>query len=529
MAQRLLVGIRLQNQAMDRLHAPPAPDEFPGQPVDKLGMAGPASVLPQIAGLGHQPRAEVVLPDAIDHHPGGKGVVGTGDPFGQHLAPVGQSLQVHRIGVSGHRAEEARLDFLSPQEVVAAFQHVSAHRVPQGGVGSREGHGLEIARIVGVGETGGLLAQQLVKVLLLLAEEHSLLHGPSQIGVADVQGPVLEILGHDRPAVGLHAGLELGVLSFSQGLSGFQDGVPGGSLLFPDLGPAAGQFELGKGDGRGLEQQRGEEGLQPVVVSGGNGVVLVVVAAGATQGHAQEDRTGGADHVVEDIPAPLRTSVPLHRNPLVEEPGSQLGLVPVVAIGFAGDLFLDESIVGAILVESPDHVVAVSPQMGAGIVGRLSPGVGVANQVQPVPAPADAVIVTGKQPLDLPAIGLGGRILEKAFGFLRSGRQSDQAEIEAPQASPVGGGRRRDHSLLFQPGQDEGIHPVLDPGAVAHLGHRRFGQGRPGPGERPLPAPSIGSRRQFVNPLGDGCDVGFRQRIAGERHPRLLFPLEVLD
>ena len=87
----------------------------------------------------------------------------------------------------------------------------------------------------------------------------------------------------------------------------------------------------------------------------------------------QEDRTGGPHHVIEDIPAPLGPSVPLHRNPLVEEPGPQLGLVPEVAVGVAGDLFLDEPIVGSILVESPDHVVPVSPQVGAGIVGRLSP------------------------------------------------------------------------------------------------------------------------------------------------------------
>ena len=284
-----------------------------------------------------------------------------------------------------------------------------------------------------------------------------------------------------------------------------------------------------KGTERGLEQQRGEEGLQPVVVAGGNGVVLVVVAAGATQGHAQEDRTGGPDHVVEDIPAPLRTPVPLHRNPLVEEPGSQLGLVPVVAVGVAGDLFLDEPVVGSILVESPDHVVPVSPQVGAGIVGRLSPGVGVAHQVQPVPAPADAVFGTGEQAFDLPAIGLGGRVPQKALGFLRSGRQADQAEIEAPQAGPVGGGRRRNHPLLFQPGQDEGVHAVFDPGPVAHFGQRRLSQGRPGPGERGLLGPSAGSRRQLVDPLGDGCDVGFRQRTAGQGHAGLLFPLEVLD
>ena len=245
-----------------------------------------------------------------------------------------------------------------------------------------------------------------------------------------------------------------------------------------------------------------KKGLQPVVVAGGNGVVLVVVAAGATQGHAQEDRTGGPDHVIEDIPAPLRTPVPLHRNPLVEEPGSQLGLVPVVAVGVAGDLFLDEAVVGSILVESPDHVVPVSPQVGAGIVGRLSPGVGVAHQVQPVPAPAGAIVGTGEQALDLPAIGLGGRVPQKAFGFLRSGRQTDQAEIEAPQAGPVGGGRRRNHSLLFQPGQDEGVHPVVDPGLVAHFGQLRLGQGRPGPGERRLLGLSAGCRRQLDRSIG---------------------------
>ena len=40
---------------------------------------------------------------------------------------------------------------------------------------------------------------------------------------------------------------------------------------------------------------------------------------------------------------------------------------------------------------------------------------------------------------------------------------------------------------------------------------------------------SAGCRRQLVDPLGDGCDVGFRQRTAGQGHAGLLFPHEVLD
>ena len=42
----------------------------------------------EIAGRGHQPNAEMVLPDAIHNHPGGKRIVRAGQPASQPETPA---------------------------------------------------------------------------------------------------------------------------------------------------------------------------------------------------------------------------------------------------------------------------------------------------------------------------------------------------------------------------------------------------------------------------------------------------------
>ena len=57
----------------------------------------------------------------------------------------------------------------------------------------------------------------------------------------------------------------------------------------------------------------------------------------------------------------------------------------------AGELLAEELVVGLVAVEGVDHPVAVPPGVRQRVVAVLAGGVGVADEVEPVPAPALAV------------------------------------------------------------------------------------------------------------------------------------------
>ena len=114
---------------MHRLDAPAALDEGMGQPVEQLGMRRRLAVLAEVARRRDDPPAEMLLPDPVDHHPGGQRVVGARDPPRQRHAPaaggelpVAVGLDDGRLGVARDGAGEARLDVLPRLPVVAPEQ-----------------------------------------------------------------------------------------------------------------------------------------------------------------------------------------------------------------------------------------------------------------------------------------------------------------------------------------------------------------------------------------------------------------------
>ena len=80
----------------------------------------------------------------------------------------------------------------------------------------------------------------------------------------------------------------------------------------------------------------------------------------------------------------------------------------------AGDLFLDEAVVGLVGVEGLDDVVAIAPGVGARLVGLEAVGLGVAGEVEPVAAPALAVVRRGEQAVDELLEGVGRWSARKA-------------------------------------------------------------------------------------------------------------------
>src|SRR5688500_13309250 len=90
-------------------------------------MRGPATVEAEVVRCGHQPRAEVVAPDAVDDHSGGERILRVGDPGGQRLP----ALRFGRIrfeaplrGYSGNGCHAGRDDGLTLLTPVAPREDV---------------------------------------------------------------------------------------------------------------------------------------------------------------------------------------------------------------------------------------------------------------------------------------------------------------------------------------------------------------------------------------------------------------------
>ncbi len=103
----------------------------------------------------------------------------------------------------------------------------------------------------------------------------------------------------------------------------------------------------------------------------------------------------------------------------------------------SGQLGADELVVRQVVVERVDHPVAPEVNPGRGDHGLVD--VGIAQDVEPVPRIADAVLLAGEQPVDHLFVGVGRAIAEEGLLLLERGRQPGQVERDAPQqGQPVG-------------------------------------------------------------------------------------------
>ena len=75
----LFLLLHLPMQALD---GPAAADKDGRQVVEQIGMRGRIAAHAEIAGRAHQPGPEMMQPDAIDDHAGGKRVLRFDDRFG---------------------------------------------------------------------------------------------------------------------------------------------------------------------------------------------------------------------------------------------------------------------------------------------------------------------------------------------------------------------------------------------------------------------------------------------------------------
>ena len=233
---------------------------------------------------------------------------------------------------------------------------------------------------------------------------------------------------------------------------------------------------------------RQKEAFDAVVVGVRNRIELVRVAAGTVDRETEHIRGDVLDRVEHDLVADVgRVRAPRVGDVgrLPEEAGGDqrfdvarleaVGVAPIDEF-IAGDLFEQEAVVGPIVVEGADHVVAVLPDAverfddGRVIVGP--PRIDVAGRVEPVAAKTLAVMGRRQQPLDQAVKRVGSRVADEFVDLLRRRRQTNEVERRAAdQRGSIGRRRERQAALgeLFEQERvDRRVHRV-----VYHSRHRQ--------------------------------------------------------
>ena len=133
------------------------------------------------------------------------------------------------------------------------------------------------------------------------------------------------------------------------------------------------------------------------------------------------------------------------------------GVEPRLGQLVAGDLFCHETVVGQVLIESADQVITVSPGAGDGVVEFMSFGLGISDDVHPMPGPSLTEARGGKIAIDHAFIGSVALIVQVTFQFRRRRRQTGQHHGHPPDQSRTTGLRARLQAGLLQSSFDEMI------------------------------------------------------------------------
>ena len=220
-----------------------------------------------------------------------------------------------------------------------------------------------------------------------------------------------------------------------------------------------------------------EAGKQPVIVGLGEGIIFMVVALRAAGRQPEPGDAGGAhpiDHrqiaKLERIDPPLLID---HR--VAMEAGGDDVVGRVAGEEIASDLAAREGVEGHVVVESPDHPVAIGPDPPLAVL-LIAVGVGIAGQVEPPPRPALAIPRAGKQSIDELFISLGAVVGDEGVELGWRRRQADQIEVDAPAERGPIGFDSRPQPFAGEPVADEEIDRIdrcRNASRVCHLRHGR--------------------------------------------------------
>ncbi len=151
----------------------------------------------------------------------------------------------------------------------------------------------------------------------------------------------------------------------------------------------------------------------------------MVVTPSTTDSEPQERLAEDVDHVVVPVGFVL-PQVDRRMTPFTQVPESRrqdrfvvasLGMTSWPRQQVAGDMLDQEHVVGHIVVECTDDVVAVFPSVGRHKIRLVTSRLGKPDQVEPVPGPVLAVSGAGQQPVDDRLVSRVGSVAEKRIDF----------------------------------------------------------------------------------------------------------------
>ncbi len=265
----------------------------------------------------------------------------------------------------------------------------------------------------------------------------------------------------------------------------------------------------------------------------------MVVAARAGRGEPHEPARNDVDAVIDDVLLVVeKTAADGQKTHGGQRRRIGLRLAQHELIG--GELLDDELVVRQVGVQRLDDPIAIGVRVRelALLAGdEIAARVGVARDIEPMPAPALAVAGRGEEPVDHLREGIGRLVLLEGLDLRGGRRQADEIERGAAQQRALVGARRRREFGGFHARErelvDRRLHPVR---RVRDRRRRGIRDRLKGPvmqraillrRERALVR--LGPRQAELDPLRERGDLLLRQlRLLG-RHVILRLVPDALD
>ena len=253
-----------------------------------------------------------------------------------------------------------------------------------------------------------------------------------------------------------------------------------------------------------------EEGKQSVKLVLRNRVILVIVAARASDGEAEPDSAGRLDAIDDVLDLRLggdRTALPVEHVVAVEAGGDELA-ERRLGQQVAGELLDGELVERHVAVQRIDDPVAPMPLVACA-VGLEAVGVGVAGGVEPRLRHVLAVARRRNQSIDQALVGAWRRVDGERLDLGRRRRQAGEIKRGTSDEGAPGSDRRRCELPGAKPVQDEMVDRVERPAASPRLAKRKAGA--LGRDEGPVVLP-LGT---LLNPAPDQLLLAVGESTAG--------------
>ena len=184
--------------------------------------------------------------------------------------------------------------------------------------------------------------------------------------------------------------------------------------------------------GLGAEENAGEG----VVVGRWDGVELVIVAAGAAKGHAEKGAPDGVDLFIDELHPKEFVILEFVVESSEDEVAAANELVVslfdrIVFEDVSGEVLENELVVGLVLVEGVDDVVAEAPGIGEDEAASATAGFRVAGDIEPMPPPTFSELGTGEEVIDDVFEGGGGVVGEEGPHLFRRRRKPDEVVVNS--------------------------------------------------------------------------------------------------